>query len=79
MREGRLHRPLNQPAPWDQRAAAAYSAAIKNTSDMMRHPLRIEKSIDDTEKDLPELLIQELTSDEIEAMRKAGREEDALA
>ena len=46
---------------------------------MMRHPLRIEKSIDDTEKDLPELLIQELTSDEIEAMRKAGREENALA
>lgn len=61
------------------RAAAAYSTAIKNTSDMMRHTLRIEKSIDDTEKDLPELLIKELTSDEIEAMRKAGREEDALA
>lgn len=60
------------------RAAAAYSTAIKNTSDMMRHTLRIEKSIDDTEKDLPELLIKELTSDEIEAMRKAGREEDAL-
>ncbi|MDD2663403.1 MAG: hypothetical protein PHD19_06550 [Dechloromonas sp.] len=61
------------------RAAAAYSTAIKNTSDMMRHTLRIEKSIDDTEKDLPELLVKELTSDEIEAMRKAGREEDALA
>lgn len=61
------------------RAAAAYSTAIKNTSDMMRHTLRIEKSIDDTEKDLPELLIKELTSDEIEAMMKAGREEDALA
>lgn len=61
------------------RAAAAYSTAIKNTSDMMRHTLRIEKSIDDTEKDLPELVIKELTSDEIEAMRKAGREEDALA
>jgi len=61
------------------RAAAAYSTAIKNTSDMMRHTLRIEKSIDDTEKDLPELLIKELTSDEIEAMRKAGREEEALA
>lgn len=61
------------------RAAAAYSTAIKNTSDMLRHTLRIEKSIDDTEKDLPELLIKELTSVEIEAMRKAGREEDALA
>jgi AraC-like DNA-binding protein len=61
------------------RAAAAYSTAIKNTSDMMRHTLRIEKSIDDTEKDLPELLVKELTSEEIEAMRKAGREEEAIA
>lgn len=61
------------------RAAAAYSTAIKNTSDMMRHTLRIEKSIDDTDKDLPELLIKELTNAEIEAMRKAGREEEALA
>lgn len=60
------------------RAAAAYSTAIKNTSDMMRHTLRIEKSIDDAEKDLPELLIKELTSDEIEAMRKAGREEELI-
>ncbi|KXB29471.1 hypothetical protein AT959_16100 [Dechloromonas denitrificans] len=41
--------------------------------------LRIEKCIDDAEKDLPELLIKELASDEIEAMRKAGREEEAIA
>lgn len=61
------------------RAAAAYSTAIKNTSDMMRHTLRIEKSIDDTDKELPELVIKELTNDEIEELRKAGREEDALA
>ncbi len=61
------------------RAAAAYSTAIKNTSDMMRHTLQIEKSIDDTEKDLPELLIKELTNEEIEVMRKAGREEEAIA
>lgn len=61
------------------RAAAAYSTAIKNTSDMMRHTLRIEKSIEDTEKELPELVIKELTNEEIEVMRKAGREEDALA
>lgn len=62
------------------RAAAAYSTAIKNTSDMMRHTLRIEKTIDDTEKDLPELVIKELTSDEIEELRRKGvEEEEALA
>lgn len=61
------------------RAAAAYSTAIKNTSDMMRHTLRIERSIDDTDKELPELVIKELTNEEIEEMRKAGREEEALA
>lgn len=64
------------------RAAAAYSTAIKNTSDMMRHSLRIEKTIDDTDKELPELVIKELTSDEIEEMRRVGvdeEEEEALA
>ncbi len=64
------------------RAAAAYSTAIKNTSDMMRHTLRIEKTIDDTDKELPELVIKELTSDEIEEMRRVGvdeEEEEALA
>lgn len=63
------------------RAAAAYSTAIKNTSDMMRHTLRIEKTIDDTDKELPELVIKELTGDEIEEMRRKGveKEEEALA
>lgn len=61
------------------RAAAAYSTAIKNTSDMMRHTLRIEKTIDDTDKELPELVIKELTNDEIEEMRRKGvAEEEAL-
>lgn len=59
------------------RAAAAYSTAIKNTSDMMRHTLRIEKSIDDTDKELPELVIKELTNDEITELRKVGADEDA--
>lgn len=58
------------------RAAAAYSTAIKNTSDMMRHSLRIEKTIDDTDKELPELVIKELTSDEIEEMRRVGVDEE---
>lgn len=61
------------------RAAAAYSTAIKNTSDMMRHSLRIEKTIDDTGKELPELVIKELTNEEIEEMRRVGRGEEALA
>lgn len=62
------------------RAAAAYSTAIKNTSDMMRHTLQIEKAIDDTDKELPELVIKELTQDEIEELRRSGvKEEDAMA
>lgn len=61
------------------RAAAAYSTAIKNTSDMMRHTLRIEQSIDDTDKELPELVIKELTNEEIEEVRRVGRGEEALA
>ena len=63
------------------RAAAAYSTAIKNTSDMIRHSLRIEKTIDDTDKELPELVIKELTSEEIGEVRKLGvdEEEESLA
>lgn len=64
------------------RAAAAYSTAIKNTSDTLRHSLRIEKSIDDTDKELPELVIKELTSAEVEEMRRGcvdEEEEEALA
>ncbi|MBS1191386.1 MAG: hypothetical protein H6R10_3178 [Rhodocyclaceae bacterium] len=56
------------------RAAAAYSTAIKNTSDMLRHTLQIEKNIDNTDKELPELVIRELTDGEIEELRK-GQEQ----
>lgn len=59
------------------RATAAYSTAIKNTSDMLRHSLRIEKTIDDTDKELPELIIKELTDDEIEKLR-TDQEANAL-
>lgn len=52
------------------RAAAAYSTAIKNTSDMLRHSLRVEKAIEDTDKELPELIVTELTSEEIEVLRE---------
>ena len=60
------------------RAASAYSTAIKNTSDMMRQSLRVEKCIDDTDKELPELIIKELTNEEIEELRDVGVEEDAF-
>lgn len=57
------------------RAAAAYSTAIKNTSDVLRHSLRIERSLDDTGKELPELVISELSDDEVEELRKTNAEE----
>lgn len=60
------------------RAAAAYSTAIKNTSDMLRHSLRIEKAIDDADMELPELVIKELTQGEIDELRE-NQETDALA
>lgn len=46
------------------RAAAAYSTTLKNTSDTIRHSLGVEKIVDDVD-DLPELVIRELTSQEI--------------
>lgn len=56
------------------RAAAAYSTAIKNTSDVLRHSLRIETSLDDTGKELPELIINELSDDEVAELRKTNDE-----
>jgi hypothetical protein len=46
------------------RGAAAYSTAIKNTSDTLRHALGADKIVDETD-DLPELIVRELTSEEI--------------
>lgn len=60
------------------RAAAAYSTAIKNTSDMMRQSLRLERRDDDADKSLPELIITELSRDEIAELRDAQTKEDAL-
>jgi len=69
-----LHANSLKEAVLVMRAAAAYSTAIKNTSDMLRHSLRIEKSIDDAEKEMPELVIKELTQDEIEDLRQEQEE-----
>lgn len=56
------------------RGAAAYSTAFKNTSDTIRHALGVDKLIDDTDE-LPELVIRELTSTEIELMTQRQVEE----
>lgn len=51
------------------RAAAAYSTAIKNTSDIIRHSLRLERLGDEALAELPELIVMELTQDEVAALR----------
>lgn len=45
------------------RAAAAYSAALKNTSDTVRHSLGSDKAIDEVE-DYPELIVKELSAEQ---------------
>jgi AraC-like DNA-binding protein len=57
------------------RAAAAYSTAIKNTSDIIRRSLRVEQR-DDTGDELPELVVRELTQAEIEDMRREENEDE---
>lgn len=57
------------------RAAAAYSTAIKNTSDIIRRSLRLEDR-DDAADELPELVVTELTHSEIEQLRSEEPEDD---
>ncbi len=53
------------------RAAAAYSTALKNTSDMLRHTLRTERAIEAQDsEDLPELVVREITAAEAVRMRQ---------
>lgn len=47
------------------RAVAAASTALKNTSDMLRHSLGVDKVIDDA-GEVPDLNVTELTSEQIE-------------
>lgn len=51
------------------RAAAAYSTTIKNTSDIIRHSLRLKDMADDMDE-LPELVVTELSQEEIVALRR---------
>lgn len=55
------------------RAAAAYSTAIKNTSDIIRRSLRLGDR-DDAADELPELVVTELTQAEIEQLRSTQPE-----
>jgi hypothetical protein len=59
------------------RAAAAYSTALKNTSDIIRHSLRADRFIEDVSSELPELIVRELTADEIGELRNAAARHDA--
>lgn len=58
------------------RAVAAYSTAIKNTSDTLRQTMRVERAVVVSEAALPELVVREMTRHEVEALR-AGQEEQA--
>lgn len=60
------------------RAAAAYSTAIKNTSDTLRHTLRIDRTLTETEGELPTLEVVELTNEEIALLRDEQPEDDSL-
>ena len=60
------------------RAAAAYSTTIKNTSDVLRQTLRIDRVVEDAGTELPELVIRELTDEEIKKMREETPENELL-
>lgn len=54
------------------RAGAAYSTALKNSSDTLRHSLRTDRALDAVEvADLPELTVRVLTEEEIQKMRES--------
>lgn len=65
-----------QEAVLVMRAAAAYSTAIRNTSDTIRHTLRIDRTIEETATELPELFIHELSPEEITTLRVGQLEEE---
>jgi AraC-like DNA-binding protein len=57
------------------RAAAAYSTTIKNTSDLIRHSLRVE-ALSESSDELPELTIQELSQADIERIQREHAEQE---
>lgn len=65
-----------QEAALLMRAAAAYSVALKNTSDTLRHTMRTERALDAQDaQELPELVVREMTDEEVKQMRALQKEE----
>ena len=60
------------------RAAAAYSTALKNTSDVLRQTMRVDRPSVDPDGSLPELIITELTQQQVEALRDTHGEHSTL-
>ena len=58
------------------RSAAAYSTALKNTSDIIRQSLRLERFRDDLGEQMPELVVRELTEEQITELRDGHQRED---
>jgi AraC-like DNA-binding protein len=59
------------------RAAAAYSTVLKNTSDIIRHSLRADRFNDAVSSELPELVVREMTADEVAELRNVAARHDA--
>lgn len=70
-----LNATTTQEAMHVMRAAAAYSTALKNTSDTIRHSLGSNK-VDESPDEFPELVVRELTNVEIKEMMSEREEED---
>lgn len=59
------------------RAAAAYSTAVKNTSDMLRHSLRTDQALEEQNAgSLPELVVREITAAEALQIRQEAAGDD---
>lgn len=64
-----LHASSLKEAVLVMRAAAAYSTAIKNTSDTLRQTMRVERALVGADTEMPELLIREMTQKEVQELR----------
>jgi hypothetical protein len=54
------------------RACAAYSVALKNTSDTVRHVMRFDKAVAEPPENLPELLIRVISDKEAAQLGKSS-------
>ena len=53
------------------RAAAAYSTALKNSADMLRQTLLVNRVLGEDGEEMPELVVRELSGDELGELRKS--------